>query len=45
VVAGKPVALFYGDRDTGSLLEFLPGELVLLKTLRDQAVMAFRNHG
>jgi HD-like signal output (HDOD) protein len=38
----KPVALFYGDSDDAARLKFEPGELNLLKTLRNQAVLAIR---
>jgi len=42
VVARKPVALFYGDCDRAGQLSFEAGELNLLKTLRNQAVLAIR---
>jgi len=42
VVAKKPVALFYGDSDHVGQLSFEAGELNLLKTLRNQAVLAIR---
>jgi serine/threonine protein kinase len=38
----KPVALFYGDSDAAGRLAFEGGELNLLKTLRNQAVLAIR---
>ncbi len=42
VVAKKPVALFYGDCDEVGHLSFDAGELNLLKTLRNQAVLAIK---
>jgi serine/threonine protein kinase len=42
VVAKKPVALFYGDSDHVGQLSFEAGELNLLKTLRNQAVLAIK---
>lgn len=38
----KAVALLYGDQDEPGRLEFGPEELSLLKTLRNQAVLAIR---
>jgi serine/threonine protein kinase len=38
----KPLALFYGDSDRAGGLSFAPAELNLVKTLRNQAVLAFR---
>ncbi|MBI1394755.1 MAG: protein kinase [Betaproteobacteria bacterium] len=38
----KPVALLYGDNDEPGKLAFGPEELSLLKTLRNQAVLAIR---
>jgi serine/threonine protein kinase len=42
MVKGKPVGLFYGDCDRAGALRFDPAELNLLKTLRNQAVLAMR---
>jgi len=42
VVNKKPVALFYGDCDEIGQLSFEAGELNLLKTLRNQAVLAIK---
>jgi hypothetical protein len=42
MVKGKPVGLFYGDCDQAGALGFDPPELNLLKTLRNQAVLAMR---
>ncbi|MCC7546535.1 MAG: HDOD domain-containing protein [Burkholderiales bacterium] len=42
VVNRKPVALFYGDSDRVGELSFDAGELNLLKTLRNQAVLAIK---
>jgi hypothetical protein len=39
----KPVALLYGDSEVAGSLSFGPEELSLLKTLRNQAVLAIRN--
>jgi hypothetical protein len=39
----KPVALFYGDSDRPGELVFGNGELNLLKTLRNQAVLAIKS--
>jgi hypothetical protein len=44
LVKSKPVGLFYGDSDRGTL-GFDPAELNLLKTLRNQAVLAIRQRG
>lgn len=43
VMSGKPVALLYGDSATPGGLRFSPEELSLLKTLRNQGVLAIRN--
>ena len=43
LVNKKPVALIYGDSDQAGRLSFAPGELNLLKTLRNQAVLAIRH--
>lgn len=42
LVAKKPVALFYGDSDQVGQISFEAGELNLLKTLRNQAVLAIK---
>ncbi len=44
-VAQRPVALFYGDSDTLGALRIEQGELSLLKTLRNQAILAIRQRG
>ena len=41
-INGKPLALIYGDADSPERLRFKPDELSLLKTLRNQAVMAVK---
>jgi serine/threonine protein kinase len=43
VVNKKPVGLFYGDTDRPGWLKFSPEELNLLKTLRNQAVLAIKH--
>lgn len=43
MVNKKPVALFYGDCDRPGELAFGAGELNLLKTLRNQAVLAIKS--
>jgi hypothetical protein len=42
MVNKKPVALIYADGDTPAKLRFGEGELNLLKTLRNQAILAIR---
>lgn len=42
-VREQPVALIYGDADSPECLRFTPDELNLLKTLRNQAVLAVRH--
>jgi len=42
MVGKRPVALIYADTDDPAVLKFQPEELNLLKTLRNQAVLAFR---
>lgn len=42
VIDKKTVGMFYGDKDTLSDLSIQPKELSLLKTLRNQAVLAIR---
>lgn len=44
-VNGKAVALIYGDTDNPAVIQLRPEELSLLKTLRNQAVLAIRQHG
>lgn len=44
IVNKKPVGLFYGDSTTAGTLRFGAEELALLKTLRNQAVLAIRSH-
>ena len=45
LVNKKPVALFYGDSDHAGRLTLQGGELNMLKTLRNQAVLAIRQRG
>ena len=42
VVKGKPVGLLYGDSDVEGSIRFTADELSLLKTLRNQAVIAIK---
>lgn len=42
VVDGKPIGLFQGERDQDHALVIEPREMALLKTLRNQAVLALR---
>ena len=42
VINKKPLALIYADSSDGRVLRFAPDELGLLKTLRNQAVLAIR---
>ena len=44
VVAQTPVGLFYADCDNAEAIRFGRDELNLLKTLRNQAVLAIRQH-
>jgi len=44
VVTQKPVGLFYADCDSSQAIHFGRDELNLLKTLRNQAVLAIRQH-
>ena len=44
VLAQKPVGLFYADCDNAAAIRFGRDELNLLKTLRNQAVLAIRQH-
>jgi HD-like signal output (HDOD) protein len=43
VVNKKPIGLIYADAEVSSALQFKPDELNLLKTLRNQAVLAARS--
>ncbi len=45
LVNRRPVALIYADADRPGVLAFAPEELDLLKTLRNQAVLALKQHG
>jgi GAF domain-containing protein len=46
IVSGKrTVGLIYADAETPAVLRFLPEELNLLKTLRNQALLAMRQRG
>ena len=40
----KPIGMLYGDADVAGRLKFPADELALLKTLRNQAVLAIRQH-
>jgi serine/threonine protein kinase len=42
IVKGKPVGLLYGDCDLENVIRFSAEELALLKTLRNQAVIAIK---
>jgi hypothetical protein len=42
IVNKKPVALIYADHEEAGRLRFVDGELNLLKTLRNQAILAIR---
>jgi GAF domain-containing protein len=42
IVKGKAVGLLYGDSDLDTAMRFTPDELSLLKTLRNQAVIAIK---
>jgi GAF domain-containing protein len=42
VIKGKPVGLLYGDCDVDNAMRFSTEELSLLKTLRNQAVIAIK---
>ena len=42
IVKGAPIGLFYGDADAPGVIRFNREELSLLKTLRNQAVIAIR---
>jgi serine/threonine protein kinase len=45
MVKGRAVGLIYGDSDSPGVLRFQPEELSLLKTLRNQAVLAVQQKG
>ena len=45
IVNKKPVGMFYGDSAGARTLRFGAEELALLKTLRNQAVLAIKSHG
>jgi hypothetical protein len=42
VISGKVIGMFYADRDNAGELNIEPQHLRLLKTLRNQAVLAIR---
>ena len=42
VISGKAIGLFYADRDQPGELKIEPDQLRLLKTLRNQAILAIR---
>lgn len=42
MVNKKPIGMLYGDADAAGRLRFAPDELALLKTLRNQAVLAIK---
>jgi GAF domain-containing protein len=42
IVKGKAVGLLYGDSDLENAIRFTSEELALLKTLRNQAVIAIK---
>lgn len=42
LVKGRAVALIYADAEDPALLRFAPEELSMLKTLRNQAVLAIK---
>lgn len=42
VIEGRAIGLFYGDKAGAGELAIGPGEMNLLKTLRNQAVLALR---
>ncbi len=44
IINKKPVGMFYGDADAAGRLKIPADELALLKTLRNQAVLAVRQH-
>jgi eukaryotic-like serine/threonine-protein kinase len=44
MIGKKPVGLFYADCDAGQPLQLGSAELSLLKTLRNQAVLAIKQH-
>ena len=45
IIIGKaPIGMLYGDADAGGRLKFPADELAMLKTLRNQAVLAIKHH-
>jgi serine/threonine protein kinase len=45
VIVGKsPIGMLYGDADAAGRLKFPADELAMLKTLRNQAVLAIKHH-
>jgi hypothetical protein len=44
-IKGNPVALIYADRDEPGGIEIPEKELQLLRTLRNQAIMAIKQGG
>jgi len=44
VINKKPIGMLYGDANAAGRLQFEPDELALLKTLRNQAVLAIKQH-
>lgn len=44
VINKKPIGLLYGDANAAGRLQIPPDELALLKTLRNQAVLAIKQH-
>ena len=44
LISKRPIGMLYGDADVSGRLKFAADELALLKTLRNQAVLAIRQH-
>ena len=44
-IKGKPVAMIYADKDRPGEIEISEQELALLRTLRNQAVLAIKQAG
>ncbi len=44
IISKKPIGMLYGDADAAGRLQIAPDELALLKTLRNQAVLAIKQH-
>jgi GAF domain-containing protein len=44
IINNKPIGMLYADADAAGRLKFKSEELALLKTLRNQAVLAIRQH-